>query len=341
MTVRLKGNNWYADFTIGGTRYREFGFTRPQDAEAWEAKAREAVKKGKPLPPAPANVRPATGVTAIHTIGGLFDHVVKIRWASMKSQASAMTGSLFVSWAGPLTRVDDALSASSIHDYVAHLQDERQVSGSTINRRLASVSRLAKAAVSLGLLEKAAELPRQREGEGRIRWFSIEEEEAILFTLDQWGQHEERDLFIFLIDTGARLGEALGLTWRDIASRDRSATFWETKAGNHRTVPLTDRAREAIARRRQHQKPGQAGPFTAINRNTLRSLWERLRTHLPFIGDAVMHTFRHTCASRLVQKGVDLMRVRMWMGHKAIQTTLRYSHLAPQHLDDVLRVLQR
>ncbi len=115
-------------------------------------------------------------------------------------------------------------------------------------------------------------------------------------------------------------------------------TFWETKAGNHRSVPLTQRAQRVVARRRPISKDG---PFAEINRSTLRSLWDRLRTHYPWLKDAVIHTYRHTCASRLVQRGVDLMRVKLWMGHKAIQTTLRYAHLAPKHLEDALEALEK
>jgi integrase len=40
---------------------------------------------------------------------------------------------------------------------------------------------------------------------------------------------------------------------------------------------------------------------------------------------------RHTFASRLVMKGVDIRTVQELMGHKTIQVTLRYAHLAPQH----------
>ncbi len=40
----------------------------------------------------------------------------------------------------------------------------------------------------------------------------------------------------------------------------------------------------------------------------------------------------HTCASRLVQRGVPLKVVQEWMGHKAINMTMRYAHLAPANL---------
>lgn len=338
MAVRQKASKWYADFVLQGKRYREFGFDTPGEAEAWELEARAALLRGKPLPFGPKDTRAPPASADVRTIEGLVNHVVKVRWASMKSRVSEETARLYVRWTGPLTHTVDALSANSIHDYVAHLRDTGR-SGSTINRHLAAISRLMHTAISLNLIARKVELPRQREGEGRIRWFTEEEEAALLLTLRQWGAHRELDLFIFLADTGARLGEARKLEWVDIASQERSVTFWETKAGNHRTVPLTERARAAL-RGRRLAEVGKSGPFQSINASTLRSLWDRLRTHHPFLQNAVVHTFRHTCASRLVQNGVDIMRVRMWMGHKAIATTLRYAHLAPRHLDDVLKVLE-
>ncbi|MBO6631600.1 MAG: tyrosine-type recombinase/integrase, partial [Psychroserpens sp.] len=41
---------------------------------------------------------------------------------------------------------------------------------------------------------------------------------------------------------------------------------------------------------------------------------------------------RHTCASRLVQAGIDLRRVQTFLGHQTIQMTLRYAHLATDDL---------
>lgn len=57
------------------------------------------------------------------------------------------------------------------------------------------------------------------------------------------------------------------------------------------------------------------------------------------IKDVTWHTLRHTFASRLVMRGVDLKTVQELMGHKTIAMTFRYAHLAPSHKAAALKVL--
>ena len=71
-----------------------------------------------------------------------------------------------------------------------------------------------------------------------------------------------------------------------------------------------------------------------------RDRWDKLRNILK-LDDAPWHTLRHTTASRLVQKGVQLVVVKEIMGHKSIQTTMRYSHLQPANLVDAISVLEK
>jgi len=57
------------------------------------------------------------------------------------------------------------------------------------------------------------------------------------------------------------------------------------------------------------------------------------------ISDFRFHDLRHTFASSLVQKGVDLYRVQRLLGHRDGRMTQCYAHLAPENLREAIRVL--
>lgn len=57
------------------------------------------------------------------------------------------------------------------------------------------------------------------------------------------------------------------------------------------------------------------------------------------VDDFTWHCLRYTFASRLVMAGVDIRTVAKLMGHKTIQMTMRYAHLAPEHEADAVERL--
>lgn len=162
----------------------------------------------------------------------------------------------------------------------------------------------------------------QREEEGRIRWLSLDEEKRLIATLQALGHHEIAELCIVAIDTGCRRGELLD------AQRDQLdgkwLRLWETKNGKARSVPLSERAKEILSRRL---------PFS-VREHQVRYAWDKAKVAMGLgdDDDFVFHTLRHTRATRLVEMGVNLRVIQQFMGHKAIETTLRYAHVS----DDML-----
>lgn len=213
---------------------------------------------------------------------------------------------------------------------------ERGNSNATINRKMAALSKLLRKASKMGDIHSLPEFRRQKEKSGRIRFLEIEEEERLFAEIRRHSEHYWQ-LAVFLVDTGARLGEATGLHWNDV--HDGTVTFWLTKSGRSRTVPLTQRVRKILA----SMERTRSGPFGKVKQYQFRAVWHEAKSAVGLGGDQelVPHCLRHTCASRLVRGGVDIRRVQMWLGHQTLQMTMRYSHLATHDLDVCVPILER
>ena len=226
-------------------------------------------------------------------------------------------------------------SQETLDDLIGTLR-ERGNSNATINRKMAALSKLLRKACKMGDIYSLPEFRRQKERSGRIRFLEIDEEERLFAEIRLRSEHYWQ-LAVFLVDTGARLGEAIGLHWNDI--HDGTATFWLTKSGRSRTVPLTQRVR-AILGSMEREK---SGPFGKVKQYQFRAVWHEAKSAVGLGTDIelVPHCLRHTCASRLVRGGVDIRRVQMWLGHQTLQMTMRYSHLATHDLDVCVPILER
>lgn len=144
------------------------------------------------------------------------------------------------------------------------------------------------------------------------------------------------DLVEFCLFTGIRRGEALGLTW-DRVDRSRGVIRLElTKSGRRREVPLSSNADAVLARRWTAGAVGYV--FGSRNWNSFRSAWQAALTAAQ-IENFRFHDLRHTFASWLVQRGRTLKEVQEALGHQTIVMTMRYSHLAPEHLRAAVAVL--
>lgn len=124
--------------------------------------------------------------------------------------------------------------------------------------------------------------------------------------------------------TGARWSEAESLR-RDQVHGDR-VTFTRTKSGQSRTVPVDP----ALLAERSARSPGRLfRPCYAALRHALG----RAGVELPR-GQAA-HVLRHTFASWFVARGGSLLTLQRILGHSSIEVTMRYAHLAPDHLAEV------
>lgn len=131
------------------------------------------------------------------------------------------------------------------------------------------------------------------------------------------------------MNTGLRRGELLALDWSDINLDARLLTVRRenAKSGKQRHVPLNAEAL-AVLKQWLSQTTDVGSVFGVAS---VKSGWESLLTAAK-VENFRFHDLRHHFASRLVMGGVDLNTVKELLGHSDLTMTLRYAHLALEHL---------
>jgi len=324
MPVRQRGSTWQVDVRKKGVKFRHAYATKEQ-ANVMLAKVEEAISLGKALPDA-EDCNDGSAMTIATLLRKAHD-----RYWDNDKYSSRKLGMIneIISHVGE-NRALSTLNLELIDELIDHWRGI-QNSNATINRKLSILSKAGTFAEQRGWLQAKPKIEWQKEGKGRIRFVS-EDEQAIMYrVLTQMGYFKERDVFMFLIDTGLRVGELAVLRSTDL--QGSKLTIWKTKADLPRTVVLTKRALEIYNR--------YEGDLH-IPYHTLHKRWNRMKVTMGLERDEqfIPHCLRHTCASRLVQRGVPILVVQEWLGHKTIQMTMRYSHLCPTNLEEAVKVLE-
>ncbi|MCJ7507204.1 MAG: site-specific integrase [candidate division Zixibacteria bacterium] len=104
----------------------------------------------------------------------------------------------------------------------------------------------------------------------------------------------------------------------------------DTKNAETREIPINNMVVQTLINVKSNSKVyvfcnKNGRPFHNVRQSFTKALREA------GINDFRFHDLRHTFASHLVMAGVDLLTVKELLGHKKIDTTLRYSHLSPSH----------
>jgi integrase len=167
---------------------------------------------------------------------------------------------------------------------------------------------------------------------GRVRWLTHEEAERLIAACSS----HLRPLVIFMLYTGARIGEALWIDWRRVDLQRRHVTFVETKNGETRGVPLNNRVVAALAnlphREGEVFRRPDGLPYQRLRHADDVSAGTRIKTAFKAacrraqIEDFHPHDCRHTWASWHYAENRDLTALMALGGWKSIAMVMRYAH---------------
>jgi site-specific recombinase XerD len=235
-------------------------------------------------------------------------------------------------------RSADSVTAQEIERHFEECIEEEKWAASTVNHYRSLLSLTYRLAIRNGkaLSNPARATRHRREDNSRVRYLTPEEDVKLRKVIaEEWAQHmPELDL---ALHTGLRLSEMYGLEWQDIDLARRLLVVRRGKNGEARYARLNTVAAKALEDLRK--RGDGTGP---VIRNLAGEplagprYWFEKAITTAELGDFHWHDLRHTFASRLTMAGVGLRAVQDALGHKSVAMTVRYSHLAPDFLQDVV-----
>lgn len=228
--------------------------------------------------------------------------------------------------------------------FLDHLERQRHNSVRSRNARLAALRAFLKFAAhrdvaSLQVIERALGVPVKRFERPMFGYLSREEMLAVIGTPDgTWIGQRDHVLFLLLYNTGARVSEITGVkVGAAVLNDDAACIHLHGKGRKQRSVPLWRSTVKAIrAWLKLNPQLGAASPLLpsrsghAMTRNNVNQrLVLAVETATETTPDLAKrrispHTIRHTTAMHLLQAGVDISVIALWLGHESPTTTHHY-----------------
>lgn len=151
-------------------------------------------------------------------------------------------------------------------------------------------------------------------------------------------------IYEFAFYTGLRISEIINLEWSDIdlgkgEMKIQNKEGYTTKSKRERIVPMNEKVKYILS-----QQLNNSNYIFNVKGEQIKKIYLSKRFK-ECVRDAKLnerihfHTLRHSFASTLVQKGVNLFYVQKLLGHSQISTTQRYSHLRQQDLVNAINTL--
>ncbi|RED53488.1 tyrosine-type recombinase/integrase [Aestuariispira insulae] len=274
------------------------------------------------------------------TLRQLMERSIAMIWAGKASEVTVQSYWLeIIDVLGPDFPVAD-IDTETIDRLVVHWRKKGNCGG-TINKKQCALNVALKFAEARGYIEKLPKFTHFKPNQERLRWLTDEEEKWLLTYFLDMGWEEMHDFVILALDTGMRRSELLRLKWNHYDEHG-FLHLWRTKNSISRSLPTTDRAKEALLRRKLDR--ARDGKIFGMLKTAVRYKWDEGRKALRLSGDKefVLHACRHTFATRLVRENVHIKVIQELMGHKTLEQTAKYAKIhGSLYLDAINRLNRR
>jgi len=247
--------------------------------------------------------------------------------------------------ADPSKLTMEHLTYEQIMAFLLHLETGRHNQVSTRNVRLSAIRSFFRFVGThypehLILAQRVLSAPQKRTALREVQHLELSEIQAILRDIDRSTPAGRRDhvLLSFLFNTGARVGEVVGLQACDLVLDAAPSVRLRGKGRKERSCPLWAETAHALRaylgeRKVESHEPRNVflnhreQPLTRFGvRLILQKHVRKTALHMTSLKNKRLHphSVRHSTAVHLLRSGVDLSTIANWLGHVSINTTNKY-----------------
>lgn len=320
MSISKKKGSWHADIRVGGRkgqRYRKM-FKTKAEALRWEAWVQNQYTQNPEWEPPKADKR---------RLSELIDQWYQLHGQHLKDGKKRL-GKLQYTCQGLGNPVASELTGTLFSHYRAVRSES--VTANTLNHELTYLRAVFNELIRLDHWKDENPLKSVRNlkvDEHELAWLSDDDVSLLLHHLGERRRPDALLVTKVCLATGARWSEAETLTAEQL--QPHRITYHRTKNGKSRTVPISEELYSEI------RTVGSGRLFNNCY-DAFTNALEASGIQLP--KGQRTHVLRHTFASHFVMKGGNLLTLQKILGHQSIQMTMRYAHLAPDHLNDAVRL---
>lgn len=243
----------------------------------------------------------------------------------------------------PSTLSIEDLDAAFIGAFLNHIENDRGNCARSRNVRLAAIHSFFKYIALLdpshsALIQRVLSIPTKKYDHKPIDFLTKPEIDALIAAPDRktWNGHRDRTLLLLAIQTGLRVSELIGLTCKNIVLDSGAHVRCKGKGRKDRCTPLR---KEVVATLRSWLRERSGQPDDPLFPNIRGGFFSRdgveylLAKHVAVAMQKCPsmqkkrispHVLRHTAAMELLQHGVDITVIALWLGHESPETTQVY-----------------
>jgi integrase/recombinase XerD len=255
------------------------------------------------------------------------------------------TRSAYLSWMRRLIQfsrvVPDRLTNEHVRAYLLHLTQERKLAFSTFNQAL-NAARF----FFLEVLKRPFVVEGLRYQKPPRRLPVVMNDEEVSRLLAAAVSLRDRALLETAYATGMRVGEVTRLLITDLDSGRMAIRVDQGKGRKDRYVMLSPSLLETLRAYWRESKPKPflfpgVGGKKPLCISAAQKAFDRARLQAGIKKPVSFHTLRHSFATHLIESGTNVRTIQALLGHRSLQTTERYTHLAQNYLHQTKSPLDR